>query len=36
MYGYPPGELIGQSAGSLVPDDLRVAHVSQRAGYAGI
>ena len=31
MYGY----LIGQPVGSLVPDRLRAAHVSQRAGYAG-
>jgi hypothetical protein len=31
MYGYLPGELIGQPAGSLVPDGLRAAHVSQRA-----
>ena len=35
MYGCLPGELIGQPAGSLVPDGLRAAHVSQRAGYAG-
>jgi hypothetical protein len=35
MYGYLPGELIGQPAGSPVPDGLRAAHVSQRAGYAG-
>src|SRR5271169_5859163 len=35
VYGYLPGELIGGPAGSLVPDGLRAAHVSQRAGYAG-
>ena len=35
MYGYLPGELIGQPAGSLVPGGLRAAHVRQRAGYAG-
>jgi anti-anti-sigma factor len=34
MYGYAPGELIGQPVESLVPDGLRAAHVSQRAGYA--
>jgi anti-anti-sigma factor len=34
MYGYPPGELIGQPVESLVPDGLRAAHISQRAGYA--
>ena len=34
MYGYLPGELIGQPVESLVPAGLRAAHVSQRAGYA--
>ena len=34
MYGYLPGELIGQPVESLVPDGLRAAHISQRAGYA--
>jgi len=34
MYGYPPGELTGQPVESLVPDGLRAAHISQRAGYA--
>jgi anti-anti-sigma factor len=34
MYGYLPGELIGEPVESLVPDGLRAAHVSQRAGYA--
>ena len=34
MYGYPPGELIGQPVESLVPDGLRAAHTGQRAGYA--
>jgi hypothetical protein len=32
MYGCLPAELTGQPAGSLVPDGLRAAHVSQRAG----
>jgi anti-anti-sigma factor len=34
MFGYPPGELTGQPVESLVPDSLRAAHISQRAGYA--
>ena len=34
MFGYVPGELIGQPVESLVPADLRAAHISQRAGYA--
>ena len=34
LYGYLPGELIGQPAGSLVPDSLRAAHVSQRPSLA--
>jgi PAS domain S-box-containing protein len=34
MFGYRPGELIGQPVESLVPDGLRPAHISQRAGYA--
>jgi PAS domain S-box-containing protein len=34
MYGYLAGELIGWLVESLVPDGLRAAHVSQRAGYA--
>ena len=33
MFGYVPGELIGQPVESLVPADLRAAHISQRAGY---
>ena len=34
MFGYVAGELIGQPVESLVPADLRAAHISQRAGYA--
>src|ERR1035438_1503608 len=34
MFGYVPGELIGQTVESLVPADLRAAHISLRAGYA--
>ena len=34
IYGYLPGELIGEPVDSLVPDGLRAAHISQRAGYA--
>jgi anti-anti-sigma factor len=34
MFGYRPGELIGQPVESLVPAGLRTAHVTQRAGYA--
>ena len=34
MFGYRPGELIGQPVESLVPAGLRAAHVTQRAGYA--
>jgi len=34
MYGYLPGELIGQPVEALVPDGLRAAHAGQRAGYA--
>ena len=34
MFGYLPGELTGQPVESLVPDSLRAAHISQRAGYA--
>jgi PAS domain S-box-containing protein len=34
MFGYRPGELIGQPVESLVPAGLRSAHVAQRAGYA--
>jgi len=34
MFGYVPGELIGQPVESLVPADLRAAHISHRAGYA--
>ena len=33
MYGYLSGELIGQPVELLVPDGLREAHISQRAGY---
>lgn len=33
MFGYRHGELIGQPVESLVPADLRAAHISQRAGY---
>jgi len=34
MFGWRPGELIGQPVESLVPARLRSAHVTQRAGYA--
>ena len=34
MFGYLPGELIGQPVESLVPVGVRAAHVTQRAGYA--
>jgi PAS domain S-box-containing protein len=34
MFGYRPGELIGQPVESLVPVGLRAAHVTQRASYA--
>ena len=34
MFGYRPGELIGQPVEMLVPASLRAAHVTQRAGYA--
>jgi len=34
MFGYRPGELIGQPVESLVPAGLRAAHVIERAGYA--
>lgn len=34
MYGYLPGELIGQPVESLVPDGLQAARISQRAEYA--
>jgi PAS domain S-box-containing protein len=34
MFGYMPGELIGQPVESLVPADLRAAHIGQRARYA--
>jgi anti-anti-sigma factor len=34
MFGYVPGELIGQPVESLVPADLRAAHIGQRTGYA--
>jgi anti-anti-sigma factor len=33
MFGYSNGELTGRSIESLIPTDLRVAHVSYRAGY---
>jgi anti-anti-sigma factor len=33
MFGYRPGELIGQPVESLVPVGLRIAHVTQRTGY---
>jgi anti-anti-sigma factor len=34
MFGYRPGELIGQPVESLVPAGLRAAHLTKRAGYA--
>jgi PAS domain S-box-containing protein len=34
MFGYGPGELIGQPIELLVPDSLRAAHVRDRARYA--
>jgi len=34
MFGYRPGELTGQPVESLVPDDLRAAHITERAKYA--
>ena len=34
MFGYRPGELIGQPVESLVPAGLRTAHIMQRAEYA--
>jgi len=34
MFGYRPGELIGNPVELLVPVGARVAHVIQRAGYA--
>jgi len=34
MFGYRPGELIGQPVESLVPVGLRDGHVAQRAGYS--
>ena len=34
MFGYRPGELIGQPVESLVPVGVRAAHVTRRAGYA--
>jgi anti-anti-sigma factor len=34
MFGYRPGELIGHQVESLVPADLRAAHVTQRAEYS--
>jgi anti-anti-sigma factor len=34
MFGYRPGELIGQPVESLVPGDLRAEHIAQRAEYA--
>lgn len=36
MFGYRPGELIGRPVESLVPAGLRVAHVTQRTGYARV
>jgi anti-anti-sigma factor len=33
MFGYRPGELIGQPVESLVPGDLRAAHITERAKY---
>jgi len=34
MFGYARGELTGRRVESLIPDDLRSAHVRYRAGYA--
>jgi anti-anti-sigma factor len=34
MFGYRPGELIGQPVESLVPDDFRAAHITERSKYA--
>ena len=33
MFGYRRGELIGQPVESLIPADLRAAHLSERVGY---
>jgi anti-anti-sigma factor len=33
MFGYRRGELIGQPVESLIPVELRAAHLSERAGY---
>ena len=33
MFGYRRGELIGQPVESLIPADLRAAHLSERIGY---
>jgi anti-anti-sigma factor len=33
MFGYRRGELIGQPVESLIPVDLRAAHLSERVGY---
>ena len=34
MFGYRPGELIGQPVESLVPAGLRAAHITERTRYA--
>ncbi len=34
MFGYRPGELIGQPVESLVPGDVRDVHLTERAEYA--
>lgn len=34
MFGYARGDLIGQAVESLIPADLRAAHVAERAEYA--
>jgi anti-anti-sigma factor len=34
MFGYRPGELIGQTVESLVPAGLRTAHITERTRYA--
>jgi PAS domain S-box-containing protein len=34
MFGYRPGELIGQPVESLVPAGLRAAHITARTRYA--
>ncbi len=34
MFGYRPGELIGQPVESLVPGDFRGMHITERAKYA--